>query len=77
MLRPSKPDAGILPRELRELDGLGLTKEGNLRADMTAPLSNTALVSAYAIYVKRNLQGLEATKCRLGNVESRSSRVET
>ncbi len=42
--RPSDPDAGILPGGLRGLAGLGFKKEVDLRADMTAPRSNTHLV---------------------------------
>jgi hypothetical protein len=42
--RPSDPDAGILPCWLRRLDGLGFEKVADLRADMTAPRSNTQLL---------------------------------
>jgi hypothetical protein len=42
--RPPDPDAGILPCGLRRLDGLGFEKVGDLRADVTAPHSNTSLI---------------------------------
>jgi hypothetical protein len=53
--RPAPHDAATVPRKLRMLEGLMLTNEGDMRADMIAPRRNTLSVYHPKLLLSREI----------------------